>query len=82
MKQEDFQTLSAEIEKLTPHQRRLLSKRFDKMHSVQGVNTLIESKVATATVCSKCAHDKVARWGSALGLLRYRCVASKATSMR
>jgi Zn ribbon nucleic-acid-binding protein len=79
MKTEDFQTLSAEIAKLTPHQRKLLSKRLDKIQNVQAVNTLIESKVATATVCPKCAHDKIARWGSASGLQRYRCVACKAT---
>ena len=79
MKTEDFQTLSAEIDKLTPHQRKLLSKRLDKIQNVQAVNTLIESKVATATVCPKCAHDKIARWGSASGLQRYRCVACKAT---
>jgi transposase-like protein len=79
MKTEDFQALNIEIQKLTPHQRKLLSKRLDKIQNVQAVNTLIESKVATATVCPKCAHDKIARWGSASGLQRYRCVACKAT---
>ena len=79
MKPQDFQALNAEIYKLTPHQRKLLSKHLDKMQNVQAVNTLIESKVATAAVCPKCAHDKIAHWGSASGLQRYRCVACKAT---
>lgn len=79
MKPQDFQALSAEIDKLTPHQRKLLSKRLNKMQNVQVVNTLIESKVTATAVCPKCAHDKIARWGSASGLQRYRCVACKAT---
>ena len=79
MKPADFQALSAEIGKLTPHQRKLLSKRLDKIQNVQAVNTLIESKVTTASTCPKCGHDKIARWGSASGLQRYRCVACKAT---
>lgn len=79
MKPEDFQALSAEIEKLTPHQRKLLSKRLDTIQNVQAVNTLIESKVTTTSTCPKCGHNKIARWGSASGLQRYRCVACKAT---
>jgi transposase-like protein len=79
MKTEDFQALSAEIEKLTPHQRKLLSKRLDTIQNIQAVNTLIESKVTTTSTCPKCGHNKIARWGSASGLQRYRCVACKAT---
>ena len=79
MKPEDFQALSEEIEKLTPHQRKLLSKRMDTIQNVQAVNTLIESKVTTTSTCPKCGHNKIARWGSASGLQRYRCVACKAT---
>lgn len=79
MKPSDFQALSAEIGKLTPHQRKLLSKHLDKIQNVQAVNTLIESKIVATNACPKCGHDKIARWGSASGLQRYRCVACKAT---
>ena len=79
MKTEEFQALTAEIEKLTPHQRKLLSQRLDKIQNVQAVNTLIEGRVATASECPKCGHNRIARWGSASGLQRYRCVACKAT---
>jgi transposase-like protein len=46
---------------------------------VQAVNALVESRVLAAPVCPKCAHNKIARWGSASGLQRYRCAACRAT---
>ena len=79
MKTEEFQALTAEIEKLTPHQRKLLAQRLDKIQNVQAVNTLIEGRLAVAPMCPKCGHNRIARWGSASGLQRYRCAACKAT---
>ena len=79
MKREDFQALAANIDTLTPHQRKLLVKQLSKMDSAQEVSTLIESRVTDAPVCPKCAHTQIARWGSASGLQRYRCLACKAT---
>lgn len=79
MRKEDFLALKAEIETLTPHQRKLLTERLSQMENVQAVNTLIEGRVVAAPVCPKCAHNQIARWGSASGLQRYRCAACKAT---
>lgn len=79
MRREDFQALAANIETLTPHQRKLLTQRLSKIDNVQEVNALIESRVAAAPTCPKCSHTQIARWGSASGLQRYRCVACKAT---
>jgi transposase-like protein len=79
MKREEFQALTAEVEKLTPHQRKLLTQRLGKIENVQAVNTLIESRVEATPLCPKCGHNQIARWGSASGLQRYRCVACKAT---
>jgi transposase-like protein len=52
---------------------------LSKVDNAQEVNTLIESRVSDAPVCPKCAHVQIARWGSASGLQRYRCMACKAT---
>ena len=79
MKTEEFQALTAEIEKLTPHQRKLLAQRLDKIQNVQAVNTLIEGCLAATPMCPKCGDNRIARWGSASGLQRYRCAACKAT---
>lgn len=79
MRREDFQALAANLDALTPHQRKQLVKQLSKVDSAQEVASLIESRVADAPVCPKCAHAKIARWGSASGLQRYRCQGCKAT---
>lgn len=79
MRPEEFQALAAELEKLTPHQRAKLTERLHKIEQVQAVNTLVESRILAAPVCPKCGHDRIARWGSASGLQRYRCADCKAT---
>ena len=79
MKTEEFQVLAGDLEKLTPHQRTLLTERLQQITHVQAVNTLVESRALVTPVCPKCGHDHIARWGSASGLQRYRCAACKAT---
>ncbi len=79
MKTEEFHVLTAELEKLTPHQRSILVDRLHKIEHVQAVSTLVESRVLSKPVCPKCGHDHIARWGSASGLQRYRCAACRAT---
>lgn len=79
MKREEFQALTAQVDKLTPHQRKLLTQCLSKVESVQAVNALIESRVEVAPLCPKCGHHQIARWGSASGLQRYRCAACKST---
>ncbi len=79
MKREDFQALAVNLDTLTPHQRKLLLKQLSKVDSAQEVSALIESRVTDAPVCPKCAHAQIARWGSASGLQRYRCLGCKAT---
>ena len=53
MKREDFQALAANIDTLTPHQRKLLAKQLSKLDSAQEVSALIESRVTDAPVCPK-----------------------------
>jgi transposase-like protein len=79
MRTEEFQLLTEDLEKMTPHQRGLLAERLRKMAHIKAVNTLVESRVLTTPVCPKCGHDHIARWGSASGLQRYRCAGCKAT---
>ena len=79
MKTEEFQVMTAELEKLTPHQRSLLVDCLHKIEHVQAVSTLVESRVLTTPMCPKCGHDHIARWGSASGLQRYRCASCHAT---
>lgn len=79
MRVEEFQALTEELEKLTPHQRALLSESLQKIGHVQAVHTLIESRTQATLRCPKCGHEHIARWGSASGLQRYRCAACKAT---
>ena len=79
MKTEEFQAMSAELEKLTPHQRSLLVDRLHKIEHIQAVSTLVESRVLSTPLCPKCGHDHIARWGLASGLQRYRCASCRAT---
>ena len=79
MRTEEFQALVEELEKLTPHQRGLLTERLQKRGHIQAVHTLVESRALSVPMCPKCGHDEIARWGSASGLQRYRCSACKAT---
>lgn len=79
MKAEEFQLLTAELERLTPHQRSLLVDRLHKVGYVQAISTLIESRLLATPLCPKCGHHDIARWGSASKLQRYRCCSCRAT---
>ena len=79
MRTKEFQVLAEGLEKLTPHQRTLLTERLQRIGHVQAVHSLVERRALTTPVCPKCGHDEIARWGSASGLQRYRCAACKAT---
>lgn len=79
MRTEQFEALSAQVDQLTPRQRQLLTQSLTKLQGVEVVKQLIESKLADAPVCPQCGHQKVARWGSASGLQRYRCASCKST---
>ena len=79
MKNERFQVLMGELEKLTPRQREFLEKHLGKDGQTQPVNTLIESRANVTPACPKCGHDQIAHWGFASGLQRYRCTTCKIT---
>lgn len=79
MKAEEFRRLTAELEKLTPHQRQLLTDRLRGSGHATDVRALIESRVGAAPVCPHCQHQQVSRWGKSSGLQRYRCGACHAT---
>jgi transposase-like protein len=74
-----FQALAEELDKLTPHQRTLLTERLQEIGHVQAVPALVESRVLATPMCPKYGRNEIARWGSASGLQRYRCAACKAT---
>jgi transposase-like protein len=79
MKAKEFQALVGELDKLTPHQRKLMAEGLQKIGNVQEVNTLVENRVSALLACPKCGDEHIARWGSASGLQRYRCASCKAT---
>lgn len=79
MKAEEFRRLTAELEKLTPHQKQLLTDRLRGSGHATDVRALIESRVGAAPVCPHCQHQQVSRWGKSSGLQRYRCGACHAT---
>lgn len=79
MKAEAFRKLTNELEKLTPHQKQVLSDRLRTAGQARVVRNLVESRVLEHLACPHCKHEKVSRWGSASGLQRYRCGACKAT---
>ena len=79
MRAEDFQAWAEERDKLTPHQRTLLTERLREIGHVQAVHTLVERRVLLRPTCPKCGHNEIVRWGSASGLQRYRCAACQAT---
>ena len=53
MKTEEFQVMSAELEKLTTHQRSLLVDSLHKIEHVQAVSTLVESRVVSTPLWPK-----------------------------
>lgn len=79
MKPEEFQKLTSELEKLTPHQKEQLLNHLQKMDNAQTVSMLIEKRMQTKPTCPKCGDNKIARWGSSAGLQRYRCSACRIT---
>jgi transposase-like protein len=79
MKAEEFRRLTAELEKLTPHQKQILTDRLRSTGQAQIARALIESRVGATPACPHCGHGHVARWGKVSGLQRYRCGACHAT---
>jgi transposase-like protein len=79
MKAEEFRRLTAELEKLTPHQKKILTDRLRSTGQAQIARALIESRVGATPACPHCGHGHVARWGKVSGLQRYRCGACHAT---
>lgn len=79
MKAEEFRRLTAELEKLTPHQKQILTDRLRATGQAQVAQALIESRVGTAPICPHCSHSQISRWGKVSGLQRYRCGACHAT---
>jgi len=79
MKAEEFRRLTAELEKLTPHQKQMLTDRLRASGHAQEARALIESRVGATPVCPHCGHQHTSRWGKASGLQRYRCGACHAT---
>jgi len=79
MKAEEFRRLTAELERLTPHQKQVLTDRLRASGQAAKAHALIESRVGATPTCPHCGHVHVARWGKSAGLQRYRCGACHAT---
>ena len=79
MKAEEFRRLTVELEKLTPHQKQLLTDRLRASGHAAEAHALIESRVGAMPVCPHCQHGQVARWGKSARLQRYRRGACQAT---
>lgn len=73
MKPEEFKELAAQLEKLTPHQRSIMSERLHGIEQAQAVHTTIENRISAKPICPQCGCDKVSKWGAANNLQRYRC---------
>lgn len=79
MKSEDFQTLTSELEQMTPHQRSLIAEQLRVIEHTSAVQTLIEERLSAKPICPKCGNEHIVCWGSASRLQRYRCQGCKAT---
>ena len=79
MKVESFQALVADLDQLTPHQRRVLTDKLRANGGSKEVLALLESRIQAKPTCPHCKANNASRWGSASGLQRYRCQACKAT---
>ncbi len=79
MKNAEFQELKDAVQDLTPRQRSQLTDCLHRMEHVPAVNDLIENRLLSKPVCPKCGHDRIARWGKASGLQRYRCASCHVT---
>jgi transposase-like protein len=73
--------LTAELEKLTPHQKQILTDWQRAAGHAQVVWVLVENRVTSMPTCTYCGHEhvKTSHWGSAAGLQRYLRVGCKAT---
>ena len=79
MKIREFRALVEGLGRLTPRQKGLLSEGLRKIKSAQETNDLLESRVVSKPVCPRCGCERIARWGTASRLQRYRCADCKST---
>lgn len=79
MQNREFQALVEGLSRLTPRQKGLLSERLRKSANAEKTHALLESRVLSKPACPKCGCSRIARWGSASGLQRYRCADCKST---
>ena len=79
MNTEEFGKLKGGLANLTPNQRRQIKDHIHAVEQQQAVHLILESRVIEHPVCPYCGEGSVARWGTASGLQRYRCVTCKHT---
>ena len=80
MESKAFKELLAELDKLTPHQKKQIEEQLQHHTDIEAVITLIEKRLEAESSCPKCgSSEKIIRWGSSAGLQRYRCDGCKAT---
>ena len=79
MNAEEFGKLKGGLANLTPNQRRQIKDHIHAVEQQQAVHLILESRVIEHPVCPYCGEGSVARWGTASGLQRYRCVTCKHT---
>ncbi|MGH8164719.1 MAG: IS1595 family transposase [Rhodanobacteraceae bacterium] len=73
MEQGEFEALLGRVAGLTVPQREILQRLLAVRSPVDAVRELLDGKAAGQRCCAHCRSERVAAWGSAHGLKRYRC---------
>ena len=73
MEQGEFEALLGRVAGLTVPQREILQRLLAVRSPVDAVRELLDGKAAGQRCCAHCRGERVAAWGSAHGLKRYRC---------
>lgn len=79
MRAKEFQKIIKDMGKLTPNQRKELSKKLTGTMEREKVEIAIETRAGENPKCPSCGSESVNRWGWVSGLQRYRCKECKQT---
>ncbi len=73
MDSKDFRALVAGLGDLTASQRRALATALERKLPVNEALRLIEEEFTASPACGHCHSERIAPWGRASGMKRYRC---------
>jgi len=75
MRQEEFDSLLANLDNLSARQKTLVRKVIDEQQDLDKVVSIIESRFLEHPVCPRCPSNNVKKWGRSNNLQRFRCFA-------